>query len=69
MVHVDAGTGYYKVIMVHLVFSTNKILLSNTDRACSLGLDGHTRRWRCVVISMLAAVIFEPTVAFRTLQS
>ena len=39
MVHVGAGTGYYKAIMAHLVFfSTDKILLSNTDRACPLGL-------------------------------
>jgi hypothetical protein len=33
MVRVGAGTGYYMVIMAHLVFSTDKVLLSNTDRA------------------------------------
>jgi hypothetical protein len=56
MVHVGAGTGYYKVIMAHLVFSTDKVLLSNTDRVCPLGLDSRARRWRCAVISSPADV-------------
>jgi hypothetical protein len=57
MVHIGAS-GYYKVIMAHLVFSTDKVLLSNTDRGCPLGLDSRARRWRRAVISSPADLMY-----------